>query len=125
MASKHEPVELGNIERGEFVRGIGQAVQDAEKKLLEHVSEHGENAKSGVVVKIDMAYSKESGAVSLLTDIEVKPPKQPSRKKLTMAFIEENTDGTGACLFTQAGGTGEGNPHQEPIRDAAGDPIGS
>ncbi len=120
----HEPVELENIERGAFVMGIGGAIHTAEQKLLSHIQEHGKNAKAGVVIKIDMVYDEESSSISLLTDIEVKPPKEPSRKKHTKAFIEPKKDGIGVCLFTQAGGTSEGNPHQVPIRDASGEPIG-
>lgn len=123
--SRHEPVRLEIIERGAFLEAFDRAFHEAEQKLLAHIDKYeGLSAKSQALAAIALEYNQKTGSVSIRTEVDVKPPKRPSRIKGTAAFIEDGIDQPGQCLWCQAGGTSIDNAKQTVMRDEEGNPVG-
>jgi hypothetical protein len=118
MATKFDKVRLETIEQGSFLAEAEAAFQDVAKKLLAHIEEqtHGSEdlknkfaAKAGLKLSVGIEYAK--GVFHLKTDIDKALPKKPSG--LSSAFCNEDPERPDElCLFSQAGGTRDGNPRQ-------------
>ncbi len=124
MAGQYEPVILENIEQGKFLADLGSAIGEGQQKLIRHVGEHGSKTKCVVSVKLEFQYTTQPARFDIATEIDVKPPKQPSRIGHTNANLEGDPGGDGNVLWCLKGGTFAGNPRQQPLRDAAGEPLG-
>lgn len=67
------------------------------------------SANASLKLSVGLQYSK--GVFHIKTDIDKTLPKKPSG--ISSAFCSEDPEGQDElCLFSQSGGTREGNPHQ-------------
>jgi len=110
MATQFAPVELGTIKQGEFVDECEKAFRGVQKGLIAHVEQFKKSATAVLSTKISIKYDSEKESFAIVTDIEEKLPKKPS--KVTTAFISEDPANGELCLFSQAAGTNGGNPRQ-------------
>lgn len=118
MATKFDKVRLDTIERGAFFTEAESEFQDLSKKLIAHIEEQtgGKeelkakfSANASLKLSVGLQYSK--GVFHIKTDIDKTLPKKPSG--ISSAFCSEDPEGQDElCLFSQSGGTREGNPHQ-------------
>ncbi len=117
MATKFDKVRLETIEQGVFMAEAEAALQEVFGKLIGHINEqtHGSedlknkfSAKAGLKLSVGIEFSK--GVYHLKTDIDKVLPKKPSG--MSTAFEQEDPESEGLCLFSQAGGTRDGNPRQ-------------
>ena len=121
MATKFDKVRLATIEQGQFLEAAEAAFQDVAKQLIEHIETHTHGsdelkakftAAVELAAKVSVEFSK--GVFHIKTDIAKKLPKRPSG--LTTALCSEDPEDADAlCLFSQVGGTREGDPRQMPL----------
>jgi len=124
MASNFIPVELTNIERGDFVAEIDKAFAEMAHDFVAFVEKNQISAKASLSVVVDINFKKTSdrngsleGNFGIITKINTKLPNKPSG--VTTAFIAEGDNGK-RTLFTQSAGTNSGNPRQNIMADEDG-----
>lgn len=130
MGRQFEPVKVGTIKQGKFLKALQSAFDEAQATLIEHVSEHGISAEAVVEAKIKIKCDvvqtgkAEHGdhVYGIASEVQVKPPKKPVQ--FSTAFLNNEAE-RGQCLFAPSGGSATGNPRQQLIRDPAGEPVAS
>ena len=121
MATQFAPVELGTIKQGEFVDECEKAFRRIQKGLIVHTEEFKRSATAVLTSKITIKYDAEKEAFAIVTDIDEKLPKKPS--KVTTAFVSEDPASGEVCLFSQAAGTTKGNPRQSLLCTEKGESL--
>ena len=121
MATKFDKVTLDKIEQGGFMMAAEAAFQDVIDALIQHIDQHTHGseelkakfkAKSELKLTVGIEFSK--GVYHLKTEIHKSLPKRPAG--ISSAFCNEDPESSDRlCLFSQAGGTAKGNPHQMTI----------
>lgn len=121
MATQFAPVELGTIKQGEFTDEFEQAFRRIQTGLIAHTTEYKRTATAVLSAKITIKYDGEKEAFAIVTDIDEKLPKKPS--KVTTAFVSEDPVNGELCLFSQATGSNAGNPRQALLCDEKGQAL--
>jgi len=120
MATQFVPVELLNIERGDFNEECEKAFTKLMRDFVAHVEEYDVSSAASLIMAIKISYDKAKIAYAIVTDIAPKLPKKPSG--VTTAFVAEDTEGQ-QTLFTQLAGTSKGNPRQSRLQTKSGKTI--
>ena len=127
MAAQFVPIELQNIERGDFLLEVDKAFSKLQRDFVAFVDEHKISATAGLNVGVEIAFRKTSvkndaltGNYGIITKIVPILPKKPSG--VTTAFVAEDSEGM-RTLFTQSAGTSKENPRQGLIKTAEGKTI--
>ena len=120
MATQFVPVELTNIERGNFLKQCEKAFGKIQRDFVVHVDTHDVTAAALLNVTIKISYDKLKQAYAIVSDIVPKLPKKPS--SITTAFVAEDQQGQ-RTLFTQAAGTTKGEPRQSRMQTPKGETI--
>lgn len=127
MKSQFVPVELDNIEQGDFIREVKKAFAKLQQDFVAFVEEHQVSTKASLNVGVDIRFKKTSersdklaGNYGIVTKIVPNLPNKPSG--VTTAYVAENNDGK-RTLFTQSGGTTKDNPRQAHLQEPSGQTI--
>jgi hypothetical protein len=111
MATQFAPVELATIKQGDFIIECEEAFRRVNERLIKHVEQFERSAQAVLKMIVSVKYDSEKDAYAIVTDIEEKLPKKPSR--VTTAFVSEDPVNGHPCLFAQSAGTHKGDPHQQ------------
>jgi hypothetical protein len=128
--SSYAPVEVSSLKQGKFVEALDQAFDEAQQRLIEHVSEYGVTAEAVVDAKIKIKCVVDASAkgdeadyvFGIATEVQVKPPKKPAQ--FSTAFLSEDPGHDNRkCLFAPRGGSTVGNPRQQLMEDSEQQPF--
>lgn len=128
MAFGMIPIDVSQIDEGQFMEALSERLQEAQRAIAEHVHEFGDLAHKAVC-KIDSSISivcmnPAEGTFAIKWEANVKRPKRPA--SITTAIQAEGEDGKPA-LYVKAGGSDSGNPRQQKFARRDGsmvEPIG-
>lgn len=121
MATQFAPVELATIKQGEFIKECEKSFRELNEKLIKYVSEYKRSAQAVLDMKVTVKFDIEKDAYAIVTDIDEKLPKAPS--KVTTAFVSDDPESGKLCLFSQAAGTAKGDPRQQKLCAEDGRPV--
>jgi nucleoid-associated protein YgaU len=114
--AKFKPLELQDIEEGDFVSDLAHEFKDLQRRLIAFARQYPEKAAkvpATLTVKIKlMCEQPEGNAYSIKTGFKADVPKRP--EQVSAAFAAEDDDGD-EVLFVQASGSSAGNPRQRKL----------
>ena len=126
MHTQFCPVDLGNIERGDFLVEVKKAFAKLQRDFVAFVDEQEISSKASLTVAVEIQFKKTSlksdtlaGNYGIITKIVPNLPNKPSG--VTTAFVA--TEDGERTLFTQSAGTSKENPRQTILQDTKGEAV--